>query len=387
MVLLDRTKYLHNEMYLHRETTNTVHDSIGIILAGLMSRAISHPIRASSLTRALDVVGDRWTLLILRDAFLGIRRFEQWQQHLRIARQILADRLRGLVAGGLLTRAPYQAHPPRYDYRLTAMGRGLYPLALMIRRWERHWGTGVDVIVGEMTLFHRSCRSRTEPRCVCGKCGEVVTAEQARFEHRSSEFGEPYLQLRRQRRSKVISSKPPSHGLFVQDAIDVLGDRWAYLVLIAAFYRNLRFAELCRTLGIATNILSDRLSRLTDAEILRHKASQGETDGYEYALTEKGLDLFPVIVALSQWGNRWLRGSHKPPSAMYHLPCGSRLRARVVCDNCGDDLYSADVEYRRGRLVGRATCKRRRRVVLLKPEADVAIATRRSRSNRAESRP
>jgi DNA-binding HxlR family transcriptional regulator len=347
-----------------------------------MPRSVSRLIPASSFTRALDVIGDRWTLLILRDAFLGIRRFEQWQQHLRIARQILADRLRRLVAEGLLAKAPYQTHPPRYDYRLTDSGRGLYPLALTIRHWERRWGAGVDAIVGEMTLFHRSCSKRTEPRCVCGKCGETVTAEQVRFEDRSSEVGEPYLQPRRRRRSGAISSIPLSHGLFVHDAVDVLGDRWTYLVLIAVFHRTCHFTELCRTLGIATNILSDRLTRLTEAEILRHKVSLGTSDRHEYVLTEKGLDLFPVIVVLSQWGSRQFPDLHEPPSTIYHRFCGSRLRARIVCDNCGVALHSADVEYRRPRPVGRRTTKRKRqhRRALLEPDADSAMASSRVRT-------
>jgi len=130
------------------------------------SRGGSLPIQGSSVVRALNAIGDRWTLLILRDAFLGLRRFEQWQQHLRVARQLLADRLRLLVTQGIVRRAQYQAHPPRYDYRLTAMGRDLYALALMIRCWERRWGTGVDAMVGEVTLQHRSCGSKTEPQCV-----------------------------------------------------------------------------------------------------------------------------------------------------------------------------------------------------------------------------
>lgn len=338
-----------------------------------MSRSVSRLIPTSSLARALDVIGDRWTLLILRDAFLGVRRFEQWQQHLRIARQILADRLRRLVAEGLLSKASYQAHPPRYDYRLTVSGRGLYPLALTIRQWERRWGAGVDAIVGEMTLFHRSCGRRTEPLCVCGKCGEAVPAEEVRFDDRSAEGGEPHLQPRRQRRSSVISSTPTSHGLFLHDAIDVLGDRWTYSVLIAVFHRIRHFSELCRTLGIATNILSDRLTRLTEAGILRHDVSPGGSDRHEYVLTEKGLALSPVIVVLSQWGSRWLGGSHEPPSTIYHRSCGSRLKARIVCDNCGVDLHSAEVEYRRPRPVGRAPM-RKRQLALLKPDAEVAIA-------------
>src|SRR6266481_5756442 len=182
------------------------------------SRGGSLPIQGSSVVRALNAIGDRWTLLILRDAFLGLRRFEQWQQHLRIARQLLADRLRLLVAQGVLSRTQYQAHPPRYDYRLTAMGRDLYALALMIRGWERRWGTGVDAMVGEVTLFHRSCGSKTEPQCVCAKCGEVVNAHQVSMEKRPSGGRDTCPAVRRRRRSSAISSKASRTGPFLHDA-------------------------------------------------------------------------------------------------------------------------------------------------------------------------
>ena len=295
--------------------------------------------------RALDAIGDRWTLLILRDAFLGLRRFEQWQQHLGIARQLLTDRLRWLSAEGLLRRAQYQAHPPRYDYRLTAIGRNLYPLALMIRRWERRWGTGVDAIVGEVTLLHRPCGSRTEPQCVCAKCGEVVSADEISMETRSSVAFDADPRTRRRRRSTAVSSKAAPTGPFLYDAIDVLGDRWTYLVLIATFYGIRRFTELSQALGIATNILSDRLTRLIDAQILHHKKSDEHQDNHEYVLTEKGSDLFSVIIALMQWGERWFRGSHETRLIVCHRLCGSRLKARINCDHCGDTIRSLDVEY------------------------------------------
>jgi len=345
------------------------------------SRRSSLPIQGSSVVRALDAIGDRWTLLILRDAFLGLRRFEQWQQHLRIARQLLADRLRLLVSQGALRRAQYQAHPPRYDYRLTAMGRDLYALALMIRGWERRWGTGVDAMIGEVTLLHRSCGSRTEPQCVCAKCGEVVNADEISMEKRSSVGRDTYPRVRRRRRSSAISSKAARTAPFLHDAIDVLGDRWTYLVVIATFYGICRFSELSQTLGIATNILSDRLTRLLDAQILQHKTSDQHEDVHEYALTEKGSDLFSVIVALMQWGERWFRGSHETRLTVRHRLCGSRLKARINCNHCGDALRSLDVEYRWPRPdVRRGAARKHSRLDRsLKPDANVEVANRRSR--------
>ncbi len=301
----------------------------------------------------MDAIGDRWTLLILRDAFLGLRRFDQWQRHLGIARQLLADRLKRLVAQGLLARVLYQARPLRYDYRLTAMGHDLYGLALMIRRWERFWGTGMDAVVGEITLIHRKCGRKVEPQCVCTRCSEVVTYEQSSFEGRSGVSGEPHVWPRRQRRSTSISSEARTRGPFVQDAIDILGDRWTYLVLTAAFCGARRFTAFSQALGIATNTLSDRLVRLVEAEILEHMLSNDQSHVSEYGLTEKGLDLFPVIVTLLQWGDRWMPGSHRPPLILRHQMCGRQLKARVVCDSCGDSLRSSDVDYRLPRRISR----------------------------------
>ena len=76
-----------------------------------------------SIARALEVVGERWTLLIIRDALLGLRRFDEFQRNLGIARKVLADRLRWLVDEGILERVPYQERPERYEYRLTRKGR------------------------------------------------------------------------------------------------------------------------------------------------------------------------------------------------------------------------------------------------------------------------
>src|SRR5215510_14880082 len=104
-----------------------------------MSITASHPIQASSVTRALDIIGDRWMLLILRDAFLGVRRFEQWQQHLGIARRLLPDRLKRLVASGLLVIVPYKAPHLSYNHPLPPARQHLHALALMIRRRAQAW--------------------------------------------------------------------------------------------------------------------------------------------------------------------------------------------------------------------------------------------------------
>lgn len=129
-----------------------------------------------SIARALDLVGEWWTPLILRDVFRGMRRFEEIQASLGIARNILSDRLSTLVEGGVLERRRYQEHPARYEYRLTEMGRDYYQVLLTLKQWGDRWlaeETGRPV-----TLIHDTCGHEVEPVLTCSFCGEAIEARQ-----------------------------------------------------------------------------------------------------------------------------------------------------------------------------------------------------------------
>ncbi len=119
----------------------------------------------------LSIIGERWTLLVLREAFLGVRRFEQLQRHTGIARNILSDRLSTLVAHGILRRELYQERPQRYEYRLTEAGLDLYPILLSMMEWGSHHLGG-----RAMTLTHKSCGATVMPQLACPECGEHVEA-------------------------------------------------------------------------------------------------------------------------------------------------------------------------------------------------------------------
>jgi DNA-binding HxlR family transcriptional regulator len=127
-----------------------------------------------SIARALSIVGDRWTLLILRDAFLRTRRFEDFQAHLGLTRHRLADRLRKLVANGILERVRYQERPSRFEYRLTEKGRDLYPVIAALVGWGDRWLAGDDGAPVE--LVHRTCGRQMTPVLVCPSCREPVRA-------------------------------------------------------------------------------------------------------------------------------------------------------------------------------------------------------------------
>jgi DNA-binding HxlR family transcriptional regulator len=122
------------------------------------------------IARALSVVGDRWTMLILREAFLGTRRFEDLQQRTGAARNLLSDRLEKLVAQGVLERRPYQEKPTRYEYRLTEKGLDLYPVMMALVRWGDRWlddGRGRPI-----EHRHKRCGQVMQMEAVCSECGE-----------------------------------------------------------------------------------------------------------------------------------------------------------------------------------------------------------------------
>src|SRR5437868_11885725 len=122
-----------------------------------------------SLSRTLAVVGDRWTLLILRDAFLRVRRFEDFEASLKIARRVLSERLALLVDEGIFRKVPYQDKPVRYEYRLTEKGIDLYPAILhLVHRGDKHAPTKNGPPVLDK---HRACGHDLPALLSCSECG------------------------------------------------------------------------------------------------------------------------------------------------------------------------------------------------------------------------
>lgn len=128
----------------------------------------------SPIARTLAVIGDWWTSLVIREAFFGTRRFDDFERNLGAAPNILASRLSLLVGEGILERAPYQSRPVRHEYRLTTKGLDLYHVPLAMFAWGERWPTPSPAPV---VLTHESCGRRLEPRLSCASCaGDVSRA-------------------------------------------------------------------------------------------------------------------------------------------------------------------------------------------------------------------
>ena len=131
-----------------------------------------------SIARTLEVVGEWWSLLIVRDATLGVRRFDDFQQRLGISRNILTQRLQRLVEQEVLERVPYQDNPPRFEYRLTPKGRDLWIVLGAMRDWGDKWAPLPD---GPATyLEHRTCGGHTSIVPSCSECGQPLERSDVR---------------------------------------------------------------------------------------------------------------------------------------------------------------------------------------------------------------
>jgi DNA-binding HxlR family transcriptional regulator len=144
-----------------------------------MGRTADYSKERCAIAAALEVVGDPWALLIVRDAFWGVRRFEDWRERLGIARNVLASRLKQLVEHGVFEKRRYNERPPRYEYRLTSKGRDLYPVLMTLTAWgDKHAYAGE----APTRLVHATCGKELRPRIVCSGCGEPVPPQDIRRE-------------------------------------------------------------------------------------------------------------------------------------------------------------------------------------------------------------
>ena len=129
-----------------------------------------------SVARTLDIVGEWWTLLIVRNLMFGQRRFEEIQGDLGIARNILSDRLNTLVDAGIVDRVKYMEHPERYEYTLTEKGRDLFQVIAVLMAWGDRWAAPD----GPPLVFKHSCGHLGDVRVVCSECGEPMQYENVR---------------------------------------------------------------------------------------------------------------------------------------------------------------------------------------------------------------
>jgi DNA-binding HxlR family transcriptional regulator len=179
------------------------------------------------------------------------------------------------------------------------------------------------------------------PEFRCGSCDELVKPSEVAFETTASAKATKRGWISSHHRTRIGNGRSKLIGA----SIDVIGDRWTFLVVAAIFLGLRRYDQIQTEIQIATNILAQRLKHLTDEGLLERSAYFDRRQRYEYHLTEKGLDLFPMMIALARWGDRWLAGGKPPPHLHFHKPCGKALNPRFCCSECDDELQPWEVTF------------------------------------------
>lgn len=291
--------------------------------------------RDCSVFRAVGAIGDAWSWMVLREVlFEGVTRFDEFQSRLGIARSTLAARLDQLVVSQVLDR--HGGH-----YLPTERGDDFIGCLLTAMHWGDQWCGKTKLPPVQVT--HLDCGRQMHAQLACAQCGKPVLARDVAFDRTPEPMRRPDGLLRRNRMpglDLLERNRPCS----IARTLQVIGDLWSALIIQECFFGTHRFDDFQRRLSISSNILSHRLFRLAELGVLARSATAGARHTYE--LTAKGLDLYPVPLAMLMWGDRWL-ADDDPPIMLDHKVCGHRLRAVVSCSHCGVPIARADLDVTR----------------------------------------
>lgn len=303
-----------------------------------MTLAAPAPPQAGRLGAALLLLGDRATLLILRNAFLlHTRRFGDWHAQLGMSESVLAERLAGLVDAGILERVAYSAAPVRHEYRLTTRGLSLWVLLVALVEWERTWSPAGDL---QPRLRHAGCGREARPRLICGRDGAPIGPGDTTVVLPDPAAAAGAVAPRSRRRSSKPDPARPE--LALDETIAVIGDRWSAVLVGLVMAGVRRFAELQRATGASPTVLADRLRRLVASGVLRPEVPAGGRRA-EYRLARKGSGLLAFYTLLVAWSDRWL--GDDGPRALRILHDGHDLQPRLACAACGATLRRQDVRW------------------------------------------
>lgn len=281
----------------------------------------------------LGLLGDEWTLLVVQQALLGATRYAEFMTRLPISNSVLTRRLQALTRDGLLDRRSYQTNPPRAEYLTTPRSRSLWPVLLCIWEWERHWVPDhAERLPG---MRHHACGGDFAPLLTCRSCGEAASEKDVVAQWGPSGSWSRSMPVTSTRRRSEADQTGGAAGLFPQ-TMSVMGNRWGFALLVAAFVGMSRFTEFQTQLGAPPGSIADRLSIFTANEVMT-------LAGNRYRLTEKGRALYPVLVSALQWAQRWFRAPEGPAVILTHTACGRRFIAVLACDQCAQPLTGAQV--------------------------------------------
>jgi DNA-binding HxlR family transcriptional regulator len=303
-----------------------------------------------AIGNALDALGEGWSFLILRAAFFGAHRFSEFEVAVCAPKSQLTAGLKRLVAIGVFR------HHSDVGYTLAGPGKALFTLCIGFMLWGDKWAALEGQTAPPIRLAWRHDPDTTlDLGLVCMSCGSAIDTRQSTWRIGPGAFTAVRAGLstneikvlptkrRRAPDSQLLTRGQPCS---VSRTIQKLGGYWGFLILREAFFGVKNFDEFVNRLGAARNVVSGRLNILVKSGVLSKQSLSGESaNGTRqfYALTTAGHELFPVIVALIDWGDQYADTGNGAPITLHHTLCGSALHASLVDLRTGLKLHAVDI--------------------------------------------
>lgn len=298
------------------------------------------PAEPNALGRAIALLGDEWTLLLLREALYGATRYGEYKAALDISDATLTDRLRRLTDAGLVERRVYSQSPLRADYQVTPAGAATWPFLFAIWDWERRWVPDRAAELPAMT--HRSCGADLDPELVCASCSAPV--ELGALHSTWGPAGGWRRSIPRSTTRRRSSTGRVGHAGHFPETMAILGNRWSSALVAASMLGTTRFTDFRTRLEIPEAVLAERLEEFRAAGVLDHGPAADGSNRREYTLTPKGLGFLPVVLTMVSWAQRHLVPAGEGTAIdIVHSPCGAALLPRWRCRGCGDPVDGGSV--------------------------------------------
>ena len=291
----------------------------------------------------MEIIGDAPTLLILENFWFGARRFDDFVSGTSLIKTVVSDRLQKLVEANCLKKVQYLKRPPRYEYRATQKLLDFYHGSLAMLYWERKWGEQRDKVA--IVLRHKSCGEIIDPIPSCGSCKSAIDARDFLWREGPG-VGKMLARYGRRRRRSAATQARTNATALLDSITRIIGDRWATLIVRSVFTNLNRFDQILDDTQMATNVLSERLEELCADGVLKKEPYQDRPVRYAYKLTEMGRDIYPILLFLMKWGDKWYAAPEGAPLILTHKPCGATpFDPDITCSACGESISLGDLEF------------------------------------------
>lgn len=308
-----------------------------------MSAAEPEAVTPNAIGATLGLLGDEWTLQLVRYAFAGARRYGDWKEQLGIADAVLSARLAVLVETGVLQREQYSERPPRFEYRLTPSGLDLWRPLLTIWSWEQQHVRGQSARLPRMV--HRGCGAEFEPVLRCARCHAPTGVDDVSIGlGPSGAFARSVpVGTNRRRPTSQPAAASSARGMF-PETMALIGSRWSSAMLGASFLGATRFSDFAARIGAPPTIIAERIRSFSELGVLEAVGVEGRPDRSTYHLTAKGRAFFPAVASFLAWGERWLPAPEGPAVVATHHGCGASFAPELACSVCDEVLTRTTVE-------------------------------------------